>query len=96
MRTWEEYKERAKASSPQVKVDLEQAEQLAGIVHSLIERRTELGLSQRQLSELCGLPQSSVARIETMKTIPNVETVLRITQPLGLRLTLVDEAVSQV
>ncbi|MBR6939323.1 MAG: helix-turn-helix transcriptional regulator, partial [Clostridia bacterium] len=45
-------------------------------------------LSQRDLAELCGIPQSSVARIETFKTTPNVETLIKLLQPLGLKLTV--------
>ncbi|MCI7091451.1 MAG: helix-turn-helix domain-containing protein [Veillonellaceae bacterium] len=34
------------------------------------------------------MPQSSVARIESYKTVPKLDTLLKITQSLGLNLTL--------
>ena len=37
---------------------------------------------------MCGIPQSSVARIESCKTTPNLGTLLNIFQHLGLRLTV--------
>ena len=43
---------------------------------------------QRELTEICHMPQSSVARIESYKTIPKLDTLLKITQSLGLNLTL--------
>jgi transcriptional regulator with XRE-family HTH domain len=52
----------------------------------MIEQRHNLELSQRELAELCGLPHSSVARIESGKTIPNLRTLLNIFQQLGLQL----------
>ena len=44
--------------------------------------------SQRELAAMCGLPQSSVARIESCKTTPNLGTLLNIFQHLGLTLTV--------
>ena len=55
---------------------------------SLIRRRQELGLSQRALAERCGIPQSSVVRMETMKTRPKLDTLIKITQALNLKLQL--------
>ena len=52
----------------------------------MIERRHDLNLSQRDLAEKCGLPQSSVARIESGKTTPNLTTLLIIFRELGLSL----------
>ena len=47
-----------------------------------------VSLSQRELAAMCGLPQSSVARIESCKTTPNLGTLLNIFQHLGLTLTV--------
>ena len=88
MKTWNDYKEHVKAIDPKGKKDIEELEALASIVSAIIEKRNELGLSQRELASICGIPQSSVARIETFKTIPNLDTVLKIMQPLGLKLSV--------
>ena len=88
MRTWNDYKEDVKAIDPEGKKDIEELEVLASIVSAIIEKRNELGLSQRELASICGIPQSSVARIETFKTIPNLDTILKIMQPLGLKLSV--------
>ena len=55
---------------------------------AMVEQRTSLGLSQRELAAMCGIPQSSVARIESCKTTPNLGTLLNIFQHLGLQLTV--------
>ncbi len=88
MKTWNDYKEYAKKVDSQAKNDIEEMEELASIVGAIIEKRNALGLSQRQLAEICGIPQSSVARIETLKTTPNLDTLIKIMQPLGLKLTV--------
>lgn len=88
MRTWEDYKNHVKGIDELSKKEIEEIEALASIVSAIIDKRNEMGLSQRDLAELCGIPQSSVARIETFKTSPNVETLIKILQPLGLKLTV--------
>ena len=88
MRTWEDYKNHVKGNDELSKKEIEEIEALASIVSAIIDKRNEMGLSQRDLAELCGIPQSSVARIETFKTTPNVETLIKLLQPLGLKLTV--------
>lgn len=89
MGTWEDFKKDAKEIDPIVKTDIEEMETLATIVSKIIERRNELGYSQRDLAKLCGLPHSSVARIETCKVMPKVDTLIKIMMPLGLKLSVV-------
>ena len=86
MRTWEDYKNQVKNDNDNSRKELEEIEELAAIVSAIIEQRNSMGLTQRDLAELCGIPQSSVARIETFKTSPNIETLIKIMQPLGLKL----------
>ena len=88
MKTWNDYKNHVKSIDPKAKETMEDIETLASIVGAVIEQRNELGISQRELASLCGMPQSSVARIESFKTTPNLETLLKIMKPLGLRLTV--------
>lgn len=88
MRTWNDYKEHVKAVDPEIKQDIEEIESLSSIVGAMIEQRNALGLSQRDLAAMCGVPQSSVARIESYKTTPNLDTLLKLFRPLGLSLTV--------
>lgn len=89
MRTWEDYKKEAKELDSSIKQDIEEMEVLAGIVSTIIEKRNELGMTQRELAKICGLPQSSVARIESCTVKPKVETLIKIMIPLGLTLSAV-------
>lgn len=88
MKSWNDYKNFVKNEDSTAKQDIEEMEELAEIVGAIIEKRNSLGLSQRELADICGIPQSSVARIETFKTTPKIDTLLKIMQHLGLKLTV--------
>lgn len=86
MRTWDDYKNHVKAINEKEHRNMEEIEEVSDIVSSIIRRRQELGISQRALAERCGLPQSLIARIETLKTTPKLDTLVRLMQALNLRL----------
>lgn len=65
---------------------MEEIKEISDIVSSIIRRRQKLGISQRALAERCGLPLSSVARIETFKTMPKLYTLIKFTRALDLKL----------
>ncbi|MBM6716132.1 helix-turn-helix transcriptional regulator [Gemmiger formicilis] len=88
MKTWNDYKDYVKATDSEAKQDLEEIEALSQIVSAMVAQRHTLGLSQRDLAEICGLPQSSVARIESFKTTPNLDTLLKIMNALKLKITI--------
>ncbi len=54
----------------------------AQIADRVAERRIEMGLSQRELAELCGTTQSAIARLERGGRPPRIDTLLRIADAL--------------
>ena len=88
MKTWNDYKKYVKNIDAANKEEMESIEAMASIIGSIIEHRNALGISQRQLAKLCGMPQSSVARIESYKTTPSIDTLLKVMKPLGLTLSV--------
>lgn len=86
MKTWEDYKHHVKTISEDECRRMEEIEEVSAIVSAIIKRRQELGISQRTLAEQCGIPQSSIARIETFKTTPKLDTLVKLMQALNLRL----------
>ena len=88
MKTWNDYKVHIKSISVKTQRDMDEIEEQAAIISAVIQQRHALGVSQRELANLCGIPQSSVARIESLKTTPNLDTLLKIMRPLGLKLTV--------
>ena len=85
-----------------VRNDLFTQEELAAtdlrvaIISELIRARKELGISQKQLEELSGVKQPVIARIETGKSIPKLDTLLKILGCLGKTLAIVPLSKSEV
>lgn len=88
MRTWDDYKNHVNAVDPEIAKDIKETKEIAATVSAMVEQRNALGLSKRELAAMCGIPQSSVARIESCKTTPNLGTLLNIFRHLGLTLTV--------
>ena len=86
MATWSDYKKHVRETNPEIGKDIDEVEAISQIVGAMIERRHDLNLSQRDLAVLCGIPHSSVARIESGKSTPNLSTLLKIFRELGLSL----------
>jgi transcriptional regulator with XRE-family HTH domain len=68
---------------------LKMPEQCAALIDELIELRKAKGWSQKDLSAVCGLTQSVIARIESKKSVPTIATLYKIVSALGASLTVV-------
>ena len=88
MDDWSRYKKEARTRNPELGKIIDEAEEISAIVGAMIKQRHNLNLSQRDLAQLCGIPHSSVARIESGKSTPNLSTLLKIFHQLGLRFTI--------
>ena len=86
MPTWTDYKKHVRETNPEIGKDIDEVEAISQIVGVMIERRHDLELSQRELADICGIPHSSVARIESGKSTPNLRTLLKIFRELDLNL----------
>ena len=58
------------------------------LIGKLIEAREEKGLSQRDLADISGVKQPAIARIESMKSTPQIDTLFKVLQPLGYTLKI--------
>ncbi len=59
------------------------------LIGKLIEARDEKGLSQRELAEISGLKQPAIARLESMRSTPKIDTLFKLLSPLGYTLSIV-------
>lgn len=59
------------------------------LICALIKARNQQQITQKQLEELSGVRQPVIARIEKGKSIPQVDTLLKVLKPLGLTLAIV-------
>ncbi len=88
MKNWNDYKEHVRAIDAVGSKNISDMEEQAAIISAIIKARNEKGLSQRDLAAICDMPQSSVARIESFQTTPNLSTLLKILRSLDLRLVV--------
>jgi ribosome-binding protein aMBF1 (putative translation factor) len=61
------------------------------LIGKLIEAREKSGITQQQLSEMSGLTQSAIARLENMKVMPKIDTFCKLLKPLGYKLAIVPD-----
>ena len=88
MKTWKKFKSNIRKTNKVIARDIAEMEEMADIVSKICKKRKAMGITQRDLAKLCNVPQSTVARIETYKTSPTLETLIKITRELGLKVAV--------
>lgn len=83
-RSWEELEK--EVFTPE---EIAESNLRVAIVGTLIKARQEQGISQKRLEELSGVKQPIIARMEKGYTSPQLETVLKVLEPLGMTLKVV-------
>ena len=58
------------------------------LIGKMIEAREKKGYSQKELAELSGVKQPAIARMESLKSTPQIDTLLKILAPLGYTLSI--------
>lgn len=61
------------------------------LIAAVVDAREQSGLTQKQLSELCGIKQPVIARLESAAHSPQINSMIRILRPLGYTLKVVKE-----
>ena len=76
---------------PEEKKTIETARAVADIISEIIKVRTRKNISQRELSKMCGIRQSAIARMERLQAIPRLDTVARIAACLDIKIGIIEE-----
>lgn len=63
-------------------------EDCAVIIDNLIEQRKAKGMTQNDLAQATHLTQSVIARMESKKAIPQLDTLLKVVSALGCSLEI--------
>lgn len=88
---WNDFKESLNLTQEEKKlISLEES-----LITAVVEAREKSGLTQKQLSELCGIKQPVIARLENAVHSPQVSSIIKILKPLGYTLAVVKEDVSE-
>ena len=77
---------------PETRAAYESMEAEYAIARELIAARTRAGLSQAQVAERMGTSQSTVARLESRRTLPSLRTLDRYARATGSKTVLRLEA----
>ena len=72
------------SSSERQKIDFD-----VELICKMIEAREQQGITQAELAEKSGLKQAAIARLESMKSVPKIDTVNKVLRPLGYKLAIV-------
>lgn len=67
-------------------------ERCAIIIDQLIEQRHSKGMTQKDLAKAASLTQSVIARLESKKATPQLDTLLKVAAALGCNLEVVPAA----
>lgn len=84
--TLDQMYENIKSRSEASKLTIEAAEKTIKIINKIVEARKALGLTQRELAKKCGIQQPVLARIETCRVIPKLNTIIKIAQAVGVNI----------
>jgi DNA-binding XRE family transcriptional regulator len=58
------------------------------LIDQIVKARKKLNVTQMQLSKLINVSQQAISRIEREKHIPKMDTLMKIVEGLGLKITL--------
>lgn len=83
---WQDVKDSMTSLSEKEKREIDL---MTDIITKVIERRQELGISQRELEKITGIRQEAICRIENMRNMPQLDTLIKLMEPLGLKLSVV-------
>ena len=84
---WKEYRQTLNLTPEEENIiNLEKS-----LIDAVVEAREQSGLTQKQLSELCGVKQPVIARLESAAHSPQINSMIKILKPLGYTLRVVKE-----
>lgn len=73
---------------PEVKAEYDALEPEFAIMQALMDARRESGLTQQQLSELTGIAQADISRLERGEGNPSLHTLQRLAKGLGRQIQI--------
>lgn len=70
---------------------LRMTDRCTAIIDRLVEERYRKGMTQEDLAKATNYTQSVIARFENKKTVPQLDTLLKIAEALGCDLAIISE-----
>ncbi len=86
-KNWKDVKKELEADFTEE--DFDEIELEKQIIRATIEARKNANLTQQELSELSGIIQPSIAKIENFARVPQYTTLMRLLKPMGYTIKVV-------
>lgn len=71
-----------------IEADTSLQDQIDDLIFELIRERKRRRITQIDLSNRTGIPQATISRLESFKSTPTLQVIIRLANALGLSLTL--------
>ncbi len=72
-------------------IDMSIQDKKIELAHCITMARLERGMTQKELEEKSGVKQPVIARTENGTSCPNIETLLKLLEPMGKKIIIVDD-----
>jgi predicted XRE-type DNA-binding protein len=87
--TWEDHEKELLQKGLISEEEIRESELRVALMSEIIMARKEQNITQQQLEKLSGVRQPVIARMESMTSIPKIDTVMKVLAPLGKTLAVV-------
>ena len=77
-----------KLKDPEFKKEYDALEPQFAVIQAIIDARREKGITQKELSELTGIAQGDISKLENGSANPSIKTLKRVATALGKRLKI--------
>lgn len=74
--------------NPEFKKEYDALEPEFAVIRAILDARREKGITQKELSELTGIAQGDISKLENGSANPSVKTLERVASALGKRLKI--------
>lgn len=73
---------------PAFKKEYDDLETEFQIIRAIIDARTEMGITQKQLSDLTGIAQADISKLENGNANPSLKTLQRLASAIGKKVKI--------
>ena len=87
MKKFDQYLEE-QMKDPDFKKEYDALDPEFAVIRAVIEARKESGITQKELSELTGIAQGDISKLENGNANPSIKTLKRIAMALGKELQI--------
>ena len=88
MSSYVKYRDEALDNNPELKVEYDSLAPEYDIIQAMIDARKGLNMTQKDLSEITGITQADISRIENGTRNPSLNMMKRLAAGMGMRLKL--------